>query len=52
MDENISNKDKKYPAPFSMRFTEGERKTLELAAGDRPLAAYIRWLTRPFIKPI
>lgn len=34
----------KYPAPFSMRFTEDERKTLELAAGDRPLAAYIRWL--------
>jgi len=27
-----------------MRFTEGERKALELAAGDRPLAAYIRWL--------
>ncbi len=27
-----------------MRFTEDERKTLELAAGDRPLGAYIRWL--------
>jgi len=34
----------KYPPPFSMRFTEDERKTLELAAGDRPLGAYIRWL--------
>ncbi|MCU7938358.1 MAG: MobC family plasmid mobilization relaxosome protein [gamma proteobacterium symbiont of Bathyaustriella thionipta] len=34
----------KYPAPFCMRFTRDERKTLELAAGDRPLAAYIRWL--------
>ena len=38
------NKTKKYPAPFCMRFTDDERKTLELAAGDRPLAAYIRWL--------
>jgi hypothetical protein len=27
-----------------MRFTEDERKTLELAAGNRPLGAYIRWL--------
>lgn len=35
---------KSYPPPFSMRFTEDERKTLELAAGDRPLGAYIRWL--------
>jgi len=34
----------KYPPPFSMRFTEDERKTLELAAADRPLGAYIRWL--------
>jgi len=44
MDKDVSNNSKKYPAPFSMRFTEDERKTLELAAGDRPLAAYIRWL--------
>ncbi len=42
MTENTSKN--KYPAPFSMRFTEDERKTLELAAGDRPLGAYIRWL--------
>ena len=34
----------KYPPPFSMRFTEDERKTLELAAAGRPLGAYIRWL--------
>ncbi|MBT2970502.1 MAG: MobC family plasmid mobilization relaxosome protein [Candidatus Thiodiazotropha sp. (ex Ctena orbiculata)] len=34
----------KYPPPFSMRFTEDERKTLEMAAAGRPLAAYIRWL--------
>lgn len=33
-----------YPPPFSMRFTEEERKALELAAAGRPLAAYIRWL--------
>ena len=34
----------KYPPPFSMRFTEDERRVLEMAAGGRPLAAYIRWL--------
>lgn len=34
----------KYPPPFSMRFTDDERKALELAAAGRPLAAYIRWL--------
>ena len=34
----------KYPPPFSMRFTEEERKALETAAAGRPLAAYIRWL--------
>lgn len=33
-----------YPSPFCMRFTDDERKTLELAAGDRSLSAYIRWL--------
>lgn len=44
MDENRSNNTKKYPAPFSMRFTKEERKSLELAAAGRPLAAYIRWL--------
>ena len=33
----------KYPPPFSMRFTEEERKALETAAAGRPLAAYIRW---------
>ncbi len=36
--------DRKYPAPFSIRFTGDERKSLELAAAGRPLAAYIRWL--------
>lgn len=35
---------KTYPAPFSMRFTDDERKSLKLAAAGRPLAAYIRWL--------
>lgn len=35
---------KKYPPPFSMRFTEDERRALEMAADGRPLAAYIRWL--------
>ncbi|GAB1256205.1 hypothetical protein NBRC116494_07070 [Aurantivibrio plasticivorans] len=30
--------------PFSIRFSEEERKALELAAAGRPLAAYIRWL--------
>jgi len=35
---------RKYPSPFCMRFTDNERKTLELAAGNRPLGAYIRWL--------
>jgi len=35
---------KKLTSPFCMRFTHEERKTLELAAGNRPLAAYIRWL--------
>lgn len=35
---------KKYPPPFSMRFTEDERRALELAANGRPLAAYIRFL--------
>lgn len=34
----------RYPPPFSMRFTKEERKSLELAAAGRPLAAYIRWL--------
>ena len=35
---------KSYPPPFSMRFTQEERKALELAAAGRPLGAYIRWL--------
>lgn len=35
---------KKYPPPFSMRFTIDERRALELAAAGRPLASYIRWL--------
>ena len=45
MDETPCD-DKKpgYPSPFCIRFTEDERRTLELAAGDRPLSAYIRWL--------
>lgn len=42
MDEKSPNT--KYPPPFSMRFTEDERKALEAAAAGRPLAAYIRWL--------
>lgn len=39
-----ANPPKKYPPPFSMRFTDDERRALELAADGRPLAAYIRWL--------
>lgn len=38
------NAKKKYPSPFSMRFTEDERRALELAANGRPLATYIRFL--------
>ena len=38
------NRSDHYPPPFSMRFTKEERKSLELAAAGRPLAAYIRWL--------
>lgn len=38
------DKRSKYPPPFSMRFTEDERRVLEMAADGRPLAAYIRWL--------
>ena len=38
------NKRSKYPPPFSMRFTEDERRVLEMAAAGRPLAACIRWL--------
>ena len=41
-DKNSSKK--VYPPPFSMRFTDSERKALEIAANGRPLAAYIRWL--------
>ena len=44
MAKNKNRSDQKYPPPFSMRFTEEERKALELAAAGRPLAAYIRWL--------
>jgi hypothetical protein len=45
MNKPPSDKKKsKYPPPFSMRFTEDERRVLELAAAGRPLAAYIRWL--------
>ncbi|MBL1294532.1 MAG: plasmid mobilization relaxosome protein MobC [Thiotrichales bacterium] len=44
MRKNNNRSDQKYPAPFSMRFTTDERKSLELAAAGRPLAAYIRWL--------
>lgn len=40
----MANDEKKQPSPFCIRFTEDERRTLELAAGDRPLGAYIRWL--------
>lgn len=44
--QNRSAKDKKYryPSPFCMRFSEDERRVLEIAAAGRPLAAYIRWL--------
>ncbi len=44
MHKNNNRSDQKYPPPFSMRFTTDERKSLELAAAGRPLAAYIRWL--------
>ena len=44
MSRKNSNSGKKYPPPFSMRFTDDEREALELAAAGRPLAAYIRWL--------
>jgi len=43
-EKTSKNQRNKYPAPFCLRFTDDERKTLELAAGDRPLGAYIRWL--------
>ena len=33
----------KYAPPFSIRLSDEERTILEQAAGDRPLAAYIRW---------
>ena len=39
-----NNRSDQYPQPFSMRFTKEERRSLELAAAGRPLAAYIRWL--------
>ncbi|WP_330178499.1 plasmid mobilization relaxosome protein MobC [Candidatus Vondammii sp. HM_W22] len=39
-----NNRSNQYPPPFSMRFTDDERKALNLAAAGRPLAAYIRWL--------
>lgn len=32
----------KYPPPFSLRLTYGERARLEAQAGDLPLGAYIR----------
>ena len=44
MSRKNNNSGKKYPPPFSMRFTDDEREALELAAAGRPLAAYIRWL--------
>lgn len=44
MAKKSSRSDQKYPPPFSMRFTEDERKSLEMAAAGRPLGAYIRWL--------
>ena len=44
MDKNNNSLEKKYPAPFSIRLTKEERKSLEKAAAGRPLAAYIRWL--------
>ena len=40
----MANNGKKQPSPFCIRFTKQERKTLEQAAGDRALGAYIRWL--------
>ena len=44
MRKDNNKPERKYPAPFSIRFTGDERKSLELAASGRPLAAYIRWL--------
>lgn len=44
MAKKRNRSDQKYPPPFSMRFTEDERKALETAAAGRPLGAYIRWL--------
>ncbi len=44
MDKNNKPSIRKYPAPFSIRLTKDERKSLEQAAAGRPLAAYIRWL--------
>lgn len=40
----MANNGKKQLSPFCIRFTEQERKSLEQAAGDRALGAYIRWL--------
>jgi hypothetical protein len=40
MTKNLSTR-----LPFSMRFTEDERRVLEMAAAGRPLAAYIRRIT-------
>ena len=40
----FETKKSRYPAPFSMRFTQDERHALEQGAADRPLASYIRWL--------
>ena len=44
MDKNSLTSRKKYPAPFSMRFTKDEHRILDIAADGRPLAVYIRWL--------
>lgn len=44
MDKNNKPSRRKYPAPFSIRLTKDERKSLEQAAAGRPLAGYIRWL--------
>jgi RNase P/RNase MRP subunit POP5 len=45
------NQKSKYAPPFSMRLSDEERAVLEQAAGDRPLAAYIRWLIFKEIMP-
>lgn len=41
-DPSVSQPAEDVPAPFSLRLTFEERASLEMAAGDMPLGAYIR----------